>query len=143
MYIEPLVYFNGKMLPASKAHVAIYDASVVLGATLNDMERTFFAEKFLNCMNTSTGFTPHASMDESYLLSQWMKPRKSFKSWLTIILKCSKPDQELGYVQFISPGEFKVYEGTAGAPGEMKPTFCIHTLHFSFLIFGSIASRMG
>ena len=38
---EPLVYLNGEMVPASMAHIAIYDASVVLGATVTDLERTF------------------------------------------------------------------------------------------------------
>ena len=46
MDTEPLVYLNGQMLPANKAHVAIYDASVVLGATLTDMERTFRRKVF-------------------------------------------------------------------------------------------------
>ena len=33
---EPLVYLNGEMMPASKAHIAIYDASVGMGATGKD-----------------------------------------------------------------------------------------------------------
>ena len=38
---EPLVYLNGQMVPASEAHIAIYDMGVVLGATVTEMTRTF------------------------------------------------------------------------------------------------------
>src|SRR6266849_3982008 len=38
---EPLVYLNGRMLPASEAQLKIYDAGVVLGATVTDQVRTF------------------------------------------------------------------------------------------------------
>ena len=38
---ETLVYLNGRMVPASQAHVAIYDAGIVLGATVTEMTRTF------------------------------------------------------------------------------------------------------
>ena len=43
---ETQVYLNGKIVPSSEAHIAIYDASVVLGATLTDMERTFGHQLF-------------------------------------------------------------------------------------------------
>ena len=39
--IEPLVYLNGRTVPASQAHVAIFDAGIVLGATVTEMTRTF------------------------------------------------------------------------------------------------------
>src|SRR5713226_758411 len=38
---EPLVYLNGRMLPASEAHLKIYDAGIVLGATITEQVRTF------------------------------------------------------------------------------------------------------
>src|SRR5579871_5367092 len=38
---EPLVFLNGKLIPASQAHLAIFDAGVVLGATVTEMTRTF------------------------------------------------------------------------------------------------------
>ena len=41
MASEPLVYLRGRLQPASQAHVAIYDAAVVLGATVTDLIRTF------------------------------------------------------------------------------------------------------
>ena len=38
---EPNVFLNGRFVPASQAHLAIYDAGVVLGATVTEMVRTF------------------------------------------------------------------------------------------------------
>ena len=38
---EELVYLNGQLIPSNQASITIYDAAVVLGATLTDMERTF------------------------------------------------------------------------------------------------------
>src|SRR5262245_42900062 len=43
---EPLVYLNGQFVPASQAHVAIYDAGLVLGATITDQTRTFHLRPF-------------------------------------------------------------------------------------------------
>src|SRR5947209_6585880 len=38
---EPLVYLNGRMVPATQAHLAIFDLGIVLGATVTEMTRTF------------------------------------------------------------------------------------------------------
>ena len=40
MTAEPLVYLKGKMIPASQAGLSIFDAGVVLGATVTEMTRT-------------------------------------------------------------------------------------------------------
>src|ERR1700719_2135352 len=43
---EPLAYLNGHFLPASQAHLTVYDAGVVLGATVTELVRTFQHELF-------------------------------------------------------------------------------------------------
>src|SRR5260370_264427 len=43
---EPLVYLNGQFLPASQAQLAIYDAGLVLGATVTEQTRTFHKQLF-------------------------------------------------------------------------------------------------
>ena len=43
---EPLVYIKGARVPASQAHVAIFDAAIVLGATVTDLARTFSGAPF-------------------------------------------------------------------------------------------------
>jgi hypothetical protein len=35
MAIEPIVYLRGRWLPASQAHLSIYDFGTVLGVTIN------------------------------------------------------------------------------------------------------------
>ena len=41
MNTEPVVYLRGKLMPASQAHLSIYDLGIVLSATVTDMTRTF------------------------------------------------------------------------------------------------------
>ena len=43
---EPVVYLNDGFVPASEAHINIYDLGIVLGATLTEMTRTFKREPF-------------------------------------------------------------------------------------------------
>ena len=38
---EPMVYLKGKFVPASAAHINIFDFGIVLGATFTDLTRTF------------------------------------------------------------------------------------------------------
>jgi len=126
MHEQPVVYLGGEFIPADQAHIAIYDAAVVLGATVTDMERTFaqqpyrledhIARFFRSCKYARI----HPRISESVavavareLIERNVKPLAS--------------GQELGIVQFISPGEFAVYAGSAGGAGDMEPTFCMHS----------------
>ena len=43
---EQRVYLKGQLQPASQAHIAIYDAALVLGATVTDLARTFRGELY-------------------------------------------------------------------------------------------------
>ena len=43
---EPVVYLNDGFVPASQAHLKIYDLGIVLGATLTEMTRTFRHQPF-------------------------------------------------------------------------------------------------
>src|ERR1700683_5113175 len=43
---EPQVFLNGRMLPSSQAHLTVYDAGVVLGATVTELVRTFRKQLF-------------------------------------------------------------------------------------------------
>src|ERR1700677_5044597 len=43
---EPQIFLNGRMLPASQAHLNVYDAGVVLGATVTELVRTFRKQLF-------------------------------------------------------------------------------------------------
>ncbi len=43
---EPLVYMSGAFVPASLASLKIYDAGIILGATVTDLIRTFRKQPF-------------------------------------------------------------------------------------------------
>ena len=130
---ETQVYLNGKIVPSSEAHIAIYDASVVLGATLTDMERTFGHQLFRLDEHLDRFFRSckYARIDPPISKGQ---TRKIVEELVHHNAQFIDSTQELGCIQFISPGEFKVYAGSAGNADDMEPTFCIHTfpLPFSF-----------
>ena len=128
---EPFVYIKGEFVPASQAHIAIYDASVVLGATLTDLTRTFgrvpfrlkdhVARFYRSCRYAR--ISPPISAAETMDVAQELVRRNS---------EFLQPDEELALVQFISPGEFQVYSGAAGGAGDMDPTYCMHTFPLPF-----------
>ena len=128
---EPLVYLKGEFVPASQAHIAIYDASVVLGATVTDLCRTFgrvpfrledhVARFYRSCRYAR--IAPPITAAETMDVAQELIRRNS---------EFLQPDEELALVQFISPGEFRVYAGAAGGAGDMEPTYCMHTFPLPF-----------
>jgi branched-subunit amino acid aminotransferase/4-amino-4-deoxychorismate lyase len=128
---EPLVYLNGRMIPASQASLKIYDAGVVLGATVTEMTRTFRHELFrlddhvarlfrsLKYTRMEIGLTPN----ELAAVSRELVDQN---------LKLIGPDEELGLIHFVTAGEFPVYAGSAAGGGPMTPTVCIHTFPLPF-----------
>ena len=128
---EPFVYLKGEFVPASQAHIAIFDASVVLGATITDLSRTFghvpfrledhVARFYRSCKyaRIAPPITAAATMD----VAQELIRRNS---------ELLHPGEELALVQFISPGEFRLYAGAAGGAGDMVPTYCMHTFPLLF-----------
>ncbi|MCH2203233.1 MAG: aminotransferase class IV [Fuerstiella sp.] len=131
---EPFVYLNGEFIPASQAHIAIYDASVVLGATVTDMTRTFgkvpfrlddhVARFYRSCRYTR--ITPEVTAAETTEIAEELIRRNS---------ELLEPHQDLALVKFISPGELRLYTGAAGRAGEMPPTYCIHTFPLPFQVW--------
>jgi len=131
MPAEPLVYIKGRAVPASEAHIAIYDAAVVLGATVTDLLRTFRHQPYRmddhlqrfyrSCKYAS--IQPPIPLEETRAACQHLLDHNS---------SLLSPEQELALVLFISPGEFSVYAGAAGGAGDMEPTFCIHTFPLPF-----------
>jgi branched-chain amino acid aminotransferase len=131
---EPVVYIYGELVPASQAHIAIFDLAVVLGATVTDMSRTFKHEPFrlddhVNRFYRSCKYAriaPPISAEETEA-----KTRELIAHNAGLI----EPDQELGVIYFISPGQASTYAGAAGATPDMKPTFCIHSFPLPFQLW--------
>jgi branched-chain amino acid aminotransferase len=128
---EPLVYLNGRMTPASQAHLAIYDAGIVLGATVTEMTRTFRHKPFrledhiqrlyrsLRYVRIDVGL----SQDELIAISHELLAHNA---------GLLAEGDELGLIHFVTPGEYKTYAGSAGTAPRLTPTVCAHTFPLPF-----------
>ena len=131
---EQLVYLKGQLQPASQAHIAIYDAAVVLGATVTDLARTFRGELYR--------LDDHVRRFYRSCRYARIEPRIGPEETMAVCrelvahnLPLVGAGAELAVVLFISPGEFAVYAGAAGMAGEQEPTFCIHTFPLPFSLW--------
>ena len=123
---EPLVYLNGRMKPASQASLAIYDAGIVLGATVTEMTRTFRGRLFrleehlarlyrsLKYVRIEIGLSPA----ELTTISEELVAHNA---------ALLPEGEELGLIHFVTPGEYRTYAGSAGGAPAAGPTVCIHT----------------
>jgi len=128
---EALVYLNGRLLPASQAHLAIFDAGVVMGATVTEMTRTFRRQPFrleahLERLFRSLRYVRFAIEESPDQLAGVSRELVAHNATLL-------PDGgELGLIQFVTAGELAAYAGlvpkAADRPGPAGPcTVCVHT----------------
>lgn len=124
---EPLVFLNGRLTPESQASIRIYDAGIVLGATTTEMTRTFRQKPFRLKDHLVRLYRSLKYMDLDPGLNRDEMERMS-EELIAHNARFLQPDQELGLIHFVTPGEFKVYAGSAGGQGgPPKPTVCAHT----------------
>lgn len=124
---EPLVFLNGRLTPESEASIRIYDAGIVMGATATEMTRTFRQKTFRLKDHLARLYRSLKFMDIDPGLSRDEMERKS-EELVAHNAQFLAPDQELGLIHFVTPGEFKVYAGSAaGQATAPKPTVCVHT----------------
>jgi branched-subunit amino acid aminotransferase/4-amino-4-deoxychorismate lyase len=128
---EPLVYLRGEMVPASQAHLAIFDAGIVLGATVTEMTRTFKHEPYRldEHMDRLFRSLKYTRMDIGMSKAELAKVSREL---VANNLKCAHPDDELGLIHFVTAGEFPVYAGSAGRSARLTPTVCAHTFPMPF-----------
>ena len=128
---EPLVYLNGDFVPASQASLKIYDAGIVLGATVTEMTRTFrhrpyrledhLARLFRSLKYTRMDIGRSAAELESVS-----------RELVASNAKLIGPDDELGLIHFVTAGEFPVYAGSAASAAPVNQTVCAHTFPLPF-----------
>ncbi len=128
---EPLVFLNNNLVPASQAHLAIFDAGVVMGATVTEMTRTFRQQPFrlddhLDRLFRSLKYT---RMDIGMTKAQLDSVSRELVAHNA---KLVDPQDELGLIHFVTAGEFPVYAGSAGRAARMTPTVCAHTFPMPF-----------
>ncbi len=128
---EPLVYLNGRMVPASQAHLAIFDAGIVLGATVTEQTRTFHKrpwrlEDHLDRLFRSLRYTRmHIGLSREQLagISNELVENNA---------RLLDDAGELGLIQFVTAGEYSTYASMAGRPARTTPTVCLHTFPLPF-----------
>ena len=131
---EPEVYLHGKFVPASQAHLNIYDFGIVLGATITDQLRTFrhqpyrlndHVERFYESAKYARLAIP-IPRDETAEVTCELIRRNA---------KLIPAEADLGVVYFLTPGENLGYAGTAASFAPTEPTFCIHSFPLPFAAF--------
>ncbi|HTI51889.1 MAG TPA: aminotransferase class IV [Planctomycetaceae bacterium] len=128
---EPLVFLNRSLVLASQAHLAIFDAGIVLGATVTEMTRTFRHEPYrlddhLDRLFRSLKYTRMdigMTRDELASVSRELVAHNA---------KLVDRDDELGLIHFVTAGEFPTYAGSAGRAARTTPTVCAHTFPMPF-----------
>jgi branched-chain amino acid aminotransferase len=128
---EPLVFLNDQMVPTSRACIAIYDAGIVLGATVAEQTRTFHKRlwrlddhldrlfRSLRYMHLDIGLSKDQLADISHELIEHNA-------------RLLDDGGELGLVHFVTAGEYPTYAGMSGRPARTTPTICIHTYPLPF-----------
>jgi branched-chain amino acid aminotransferase len=131
---EPLVYLNGQLVPASQASLKIYDAGVVLGATVTEMTRTFRHQPFRLADHIARLFRSLKYTRMEIDLTPAELERIS-RELVEANAKLIGPEDELGLIHFVTAGELPVYAGSAAAGSTMKPTVCAHTFPLPFALW--------
>jgi branched-chain amino acid aminotransferase len=128
---EPVVYLNGRLLPAPEAHLAIYDAGVVQGATVTEQTRTFRHRPYRLGDHLDRLFRGlhYTRMDIG--LSKEELARIS-EEVLAHNARLIDQDDDLGLIQFVTAGEYATYAGMSGRPPRTAPTVCVHTFPLPF-----------
>jgi branched-subunit amino acid aminotransferase/4-amino-4-deoxychorismate lyase len=128
---EPLVFLNDQMMPALQAHIAIFDAGIVLGATVTEQTRTFHKHPWrlddhLDRLFHSVRYT---HMDIGLSKHQLACISEELIEHNARLLDDSG---ELGLIHFVTAGENPIYAGMSGRPARTSPTLCVHTYPLPF-----------
>ncbi|MEZ6045152.1 MAG: aminotransferase class IV [Planctomycetaceae bacterium] len=119
------------MIPASEAHLNIFDQGIVLGATVTEMVRTFRHELFRLEEHVERLFRSMKFME--FDISH--TPRELEEKLIELVQHNAElidSEDELGLVIFVTPGENLMYAGGAGGAVQMTPTLCAHTFPLPF-----------
>lgn len=128
---EPLVYLNHELVPASRAHLKIYDAGIVLGATVTEMIRTFHQRlfRFDDHLARLQRSLRYVRFDLGRPLAEWSSALEELVAHNARLLP---PEGELGLVIFVTAGEYATYAGSAAVGVRTTPTVCAHTFPLPF-----------
>ena len=133
---EPLVFLNGRTVPASQAHLAVYDAGVVLGATVTELVRTFRKQLFR--LDDHLGRLAHSLHYVRFDIGLSMAELgQTVRQLVAHNANLLGPDEELGLVLFVTAGEYATYAGSAAGNVRTTPTVCAHTFPLPFELWAA------
>ena len=128
---EPIVYLNHEMVPATQAHLKIYDMGVVLGATVTEMVRTFHHRLFRLDEHLA-----RLARSLRYVRLDIGRTMEEFAAALDELVqhnaKLLSAKDDLGLVIFVTAGEVAAYVGTSSMTARATPTVCAHTFPLPF-----------
>jgi branched-chain amino acid aminotransferase len=123
---ESIAYLNGTFIPQAEARLPVYDAGIVLGATVTEMIRTFGHRPFKLEEHLARLYR---SM--KYVRFETELTRQEMRAATLKVIEHNgallPENKELGIILFVTAGTFSVYAGSAGGGEKMTPTVCIHT----------------
>jgi branched-chain amino acid aminotransferase len=128
---EAIVYLNGEFVPASRAHLSIFDMGVVLGATVTEMTRTFRQQPYrlMDHIERLYRSLKYTRMPVSLAPEELEQISREVVSQNAALLSA---EDELGLIHFVTAGEVPVYAGSAGRAARTRPTVCVHTFPMPF-----------
>ncbi|HUY32154.1 MAG TPA: aminotransferase class IV [Pirellulales bacterium] len=128
---EPLVYLNGRMVPASQARLSIYDLGVVMGATVTEMTRTFRREPYRLDDHLARLYRSlrYVRFDIGLKQADLAAASRELVAHNAAMLP---EGGELGLIHFVTAGENALYAGSAGGGARTTPTVCAHTFPLPF-----------
>jgi branched-subunit amino acid aminotransferase/4-amino-4-deoxychorismate lyase len=120
------VFLNGAMVPASQAHLAIFDAGIVQGATVTEQARTFHQRiwrlgEHLDRLLRSLRYTRmniDMSQEQLSAIAQELVEHNA---------RLLDAGEEMGLVLFVTAGEYPTYARSSGRAPRTTPTVCMHT----------------
>jgi branched-subunit amino acid aminotransferase/4-amino-4-deoxychorismate lyase len=131
---EPLVYLNGRTIPASEAHLPLYDAGLVQGATVSEMARTFRHRPFRLGDHLDRLFRSlrYARLDMGLSMDDLLAISGDLVAHNARLLP---EGGDLGIIQFVTAGEVRTYAGMMNRPPRTTPTVCVHTFPLMFELY--------
>jgi branched-chain amino acid aminotransferase len=128
---EALAYLDGQMVPVSQARLPVYDAGVVQGVAVAEQCRTFKRRplrlgEHLDRLFRSLRFL---GLDISLTKSNLADISEQLVAHNGELLEAG---DELGVIQFVTPGPYTTYAGMSEQPARHTPTVCVHTFRLPF-----------
>lgn len=133
---EPIVYIHDQFVPASQAKLNIYDAGIVLGATVTEMLRTFKHKLYKtdDHLRRISRALKYVRFDIGMSLGDFAGIVNRVTDQNAALLH---PDDELGVVIFVTAGEFPIYAGSAAGSARLKPTVCVHSFPLPYELWAA------